>query len=163
MGYVLSILTFLSKRRGVDEDCFIQTVLFYKSLIPNLVPEFKWDENAIIEGLIFIKSESRPGRNCKSEQSIKFCHGMHLEGVPLGPGLPKSTSVTQEMDDWCQEFKVRTDAIAQTLFKSYVDEFAKVLLDCQYHRETEMKTADSPMKIFQLFSMGPIKLQSATL
>ncbi len=42
----------VQKKGGMDEDLFIQTVLFYKSLFPNLAPKFKWDGNTIIEGLI---------------------------------------------------------------------------------------------------------------
>lgn len=41
---------------------------------------------------------------------------MHWEGVHLGPGLLYATSCNQEMDNWFQEFKGKTDAPAQDIF-----------------------------------------------
>ncbi len=129
----------LHKKGDKDEHLFIQTVLFYKSLFPNVIPKFKWEGGTIIEGPIFIKSDSGSGKNCKSEQSIKFHSDMHLEVVHIGPGLPNSTSFTQELDDWFQEFKVRTDSNEQTLFQSYVCKFAKAMQDHKDNGHTEIK------------------------
>ncbi len=46
---------------------------------------------------------------------------MQNEGVHMGPGLTNTTSNSQEMDVWFQEFKGRTDLQAQDIFeqKSY--------------------------------------------
>ncbi len=89
----------------MDETLFIKTVLNYKTLYPNLASRFKWDGELLIKGPIWIKTDSGPGCNCKSEQAIKFCQDMHHEGVHMGPGLPYMTLCSQEMDDWFQIFK----------------------------------------------------------
>ncbi len=44
------------------------------------------------------------------------------------------------MDVWFQEFKVRTDSSAQTLFETSVYEFIKVLVDHQDDGQIEIKT-----------------------
>ena len=41
---------------------------------------------------------------------------MHLEGVHIFPGLPNTTSCTQEMDDIFQQFKGDCDTQAQEVF-----------------------------------------------
>ncbi len=68
------------RRKGsMDEDIFIQTVLFYCSLYPNLSQRFKFSkDNTVFEGPIFVKMDSSLGRNCKSEQSIKFHRGIAM-------------------------------------------------------------------------------------
>ncbi len=131
------------RRKGsMDEDLFIQTVLFYRSLYPNLAPRFKFSSNGkVIAGQIFIKTDSGPGRNCKSERSIKFRRDMHRDGVHLGPGLPNSTSATQEMDDWFQHFKGSTDIAAQTIFEMKLFNYSKAIRDCQNGEESTIKGA----------------------
>ena len=102
---------------GVDEDLFISTVLFYKTLYKDTIaPKFEWDGDRIVKGPIAIKSDSGPGRQCKSQRSIKFRRDMHLEGVHIFPGLPNTTSCTQEMDDIFQQFKGDCDTQAQEVF-----------------------------------------------
>ena len=102
---------------GMDEDLFISTVLFYKTLYKDTIaPKFEWDGDRIVKGPIAIKSDSGPGRQCKSQRSIKFRRDMHLEGVHIFPGLPNTTSCTQEMDDIFQQFKGDCDTQAQEVF-----------------------------------------------
>ncbi len=133
--------------------------LFYKSVFPNVSPKFKWDGDTIIEGPIFIKSNNEPGRNCKIEWSIIFCSDMNLKGVHICPGLPNSTSSTQEMDEW----KVRTDSNVQTLLESYVYKFSKALWDYQDDGQTEMKTVaitnDDILALINEYPGDPIKNQ----
>ena len=62
----------IRKKGSMDETLFIETVLFYKSLYPNLARKFKWDGDHLIEDSIFFKTDSGPGRNCKSKRAIKF-------------------------------------------------------------------------------------------
>lgn len=101
----------------MDEDLFISTVLFYKTLYKDTIaPKFEWDGDRIVKGPIAIKSDSGPGRQCKSQRSIKFRRDMHLEGVHIFPGLPNTTSCTQEMDDIFQQFKGDCDTQAQEVF-----------------------------------------------
>lgn len=126
---------------SMDETLFIKTFLFYKSLFPNLAPRFKWDGDRLIKGPIFIKADCSHGKNCKSEAALKFCHDMHCEGIHLGPGLPNATSCNQEMDDWFQDLKGRTDAQAQEIFKQKVYEYALAVKDCQNDRDTEIESA----------------------
>ena len=126
----------------MDEGLFIQTVFLYCSLYPNLAPRFKFSSNGkVIEGPIFVKTDSGPGRNCKSKRSIKFRQDMHRNGVHLGPGLPNSTSATQEMDDWFQHFKGSTDIAAQTIFEMKLFNYSKAIRDCQNGEESTIKGA----------------------
>jgi len=127
------------KKGSKDETLFISTVLFYKSLYPNLAPRFKWEGGKIVEGPIFIKTDSGPGRNCKSERALKFQQDM--QGVHLGPGLLNTTSCNQEMDDWFQDFKGKTDAQAQDIFEEKTYEYAVSLKHGKVDGETELKSA----------------------
>ncbi len=68
---------------------------------------------------------------------------MQNEGVHMGPGLPNTTSATQEMDDWFQEFKGRTDLKAQDIF--------------------EKKTYDHAISLKNRNNNGIIKIKSAAL
>ncbi len=45
---------------SMDDNLFIETVLFYKSLFPNLAPRFKWNGDQLIKGPIFTKTNSGP-------------------------------------------------------------------------------------------------------
>ncbi len=85
-----------------------------------MASRFKWYRHCLINGLMFIKTNSGPGWNCKSKAALMFCCDMHREGVHLGPGLPKATLLNQEMDDWFQDFKGRTDAKAQEILEQKV-------------------------------------------
>ncbi len=120
------------RKGSMDKDLFIQTVLFYCSLFLNLAQRFKFSkDNMVIEGPTFVEMDSSPGKNCKSERSIKFHQDMHHDGVHLGPGLPNLTSTTQEMDDWFQEFKGCTDIAAQVIFEIKLLSYSKAIRDCQ--------------------------------
>ena len=101
---------------SMEEDLWIRTCLLYLSLYPNVAPRFEWDGDVLIKGPIMIKTDSGPGRQCKSERSIKFCADMHQLGLHMMPGLPNSTSATQEMDDAYQTFKSATDKKSQKVF-----------------------------------------------
>ena len=74
-----------------------------------------------------LKSDSGVGRNCKSIPAIKFCRKMHLKGVLQLPGLPNSTSVSQEMDALFTGFKGCTDDRAEEIFERKTFERTKVL------------------------------------
>ncbi len=70
------LLMLPSEGRGMDEDLFIQIVLFYKSLYPNLASQFKWGAGGeLIKGPIFLKSDDGPSRNCKPQKSINAPRG----------------------------------------------------------------------------------------
>ncbi len=84
----------------MDETLFIKAVLIYKTLYPNLAPRFNWDGDCLLVGHNFIKTNSGPGMNCKSERAIKFCHYMHNIGVNLCPGLSNTAL----------DFKDKTDS-----------------------------------------------------
>ena len=60
-----------------EEDLFIRTVLFYKTLYLDLAPRFEMDGDKVVKGPVFAKCDSGPGRNCKSPRAIKFCRDMH--------------------------------------------------------------------------------------
>ena len=62
------------------------------------------------------KCDSGPGRNCKSDRSIKFRRDMHLTGFHIWTGLPNGTGFNQEMDNMFQTFKGDTDDKAQVIF-----------------------------------------------
>ena len=83
----------------------------------------------LIEGPVFVKSDSGPGRQCKSYKNIKFRRDMHRIGFHIGPGLPNFTSATQEMDDIFQDFKSKTDQKAQAIFTRKTYEHAMQLRD----------------------------------
>ncbi len=95
---------------------------------------FKLQSDELIEGPIFVKTGSDPGRYCQSEQSIKFCPDMSREGVLLGPGLPNTTNATQDMDDWFQEFKGHMDMMAQEIFEQLCYDHAKAVCHHQADR-----------------------------
>jgi len=101
---------------SMEEDLYIRTCLLYLKLYPNIAPRFEWDGDKLVRGPIMIKSDSGQGRQCKSERSIKFREDMHRLGMHMMPGLPNSTSATQEMDDVYTTFKGMTDARAQKVF-----------------------------------------------
>ena len=102
---------------SMEEDLFVQTCLSYKALYPNLAPRFKWDKDGkVIEGPVMMKTDSGPGRQSKSERSIKFRADMHALGFHMCPGLCNATSVHQEMDDLYQLYKSRTDQKSQEVF-----------------------------------------------
>ncbi len=60
------------QKGSMDENLFMKTVLFYKSLYPNLSPHFKWEGNMLIQGAILIKSDSGPYCYSKSDTAVKF-------------------------------------------------------------------------------------------
>ncbi len=60
------------QKSQMDKTLFIETALFYKVLYPNFASKFKWDGDCLIKGQIFVKTDSVPGRICKSECAIKF-------------------------------------------------------------------------------------------
>ncbi len=146
---------------SMDEALFIKTVSFYKSLYPNLAPRFKWDGDRLIEGPIFIKTDSGPGQNCKSEAALKFRRDMHREGVHLGPGLPNATSCQQEMDDWFQDFNGRISVQAQEILEQKTYDYALLLKNCQEDGETKIKspalTNDDLPRIINGLSSDPIE------
>ncbi len=108
----------IQRKGDMDEDLFIQLVLFYKSLYLNLAHQIKWGAGGkLIEGPILLKLDSGPGRNCKSKKSIKFCHDMYQEGIHLGPGLPNMTSCTQKMDDFLKFYKGKTNTKKTEIFE----------------------------------------------
>ena len=111
----------------MDELLYMLTIAFYASLYPNLAPQFKWDGDRLIEGPILVKSDRGIGRNCKSVAAIKFRRLMHLKGVYQLPGLPNSTSCSQEMDALFGVFKASTDDKAEEIFERKTFERAKVL------------------------------------
>ena len=113
----------------MDADLFIDTMLSYKALYHNLAPRFKWEEGKLIEGPAFVKTDSGPGRQCKTYKNIKFRRDMHRIGFHTGPGPPNSTSATQEMDDIFQDFKSKTDQKAQVIFTWKTYEHAMQLRD----------------------------------
>ena len=100
---------------SMEEDLYMKTCLLYLKLYPNIAPRFEWDGDKLVRGPIMIKSDSGQGRQCKSERSIKFREDMHRLGMHMMPGLPNSTSATQEMDDVYTTFKGMTDARAEGL------------------------------------------------
>ncbi len=67
---------------------------------------------------------------------------MQNEGVNMGPGLPNTTSATQKMDDWFQEFKERTDSQAQDIFEKKMYDHALSLKNCNNDDITKIKSAD---------------------
>lgn len=112
---------------------------------PNLAPKLKWDRNTIITGQVLIKSDSGLEQIDKINGEPSFAMTCTLKVFIL------VLAFQILMDDNFQEFKIRTDAMAKTLFKSYVYEFAKApwdcedvwgtVQDCQDDQETEIKTA----------------------
>ena len=68
-----------------EEDIFIRTVLFYKSLYLDLSPRFEMDRDNVVKGPVFAKCDSGPGGNCESPRAIKFRRNMHREGFTSGP------------------------------------------------------------------------------
>ena len=119
---------FASRPNGsMDEDLYMQTVSFFASCYPDLAPKFLWDGDDVIEGPIMLKSDSGIGRNCKSVRAVKFRRKMHMRGCLQLPGLPNSTSVSQEMDQLYTGFKGKTDDRAEEIFERKTFERAKVL------------------------------------
>jgi len=53
---------------------------------------------------------------------------MHLEGIHIFPGLPNSTSATQEMYDVYQMFKGDCDTKAQEMFATTTKTYKKALI-----------------------------------
>ncbi len=66
---------------------------------------------------------------------------MHREWVHLGPGLPKTTIATQEMDYWFQEFKGHTEMMVQEIFEKPCFDHTMALHDHEADRETKIKGA----------------------
>ena len=99
-----------------EEDLFIQTVLFYKSLYLDLAPRFEMDGDKVVKGPVFAKCDSGPERNCKPPRAINFRRDMHREGFYIGPSLPNATSMSQELDNLFQQFKGKTDTKAEEIF-----------------------------------------------
>lgn len=121
---------------SMEEDLFIQTVLFYKKLYePTLSPTFVWDGDRLVKGPIIIKCDSGQGRYCKSERHIQFRYDMHKLGVFILPGLPNATSCTQEMDELYQLFK------GMCVIKAF-----EVYTDKLYERQRliELQTSGAP-------------------
>lgn len=110
-----------------EEDLFIRTCLFYKSLYLNLAPRFKFIGDKVSEGPVFAKCDSGPGRNCKSARAIKFRRDMHRLGFYIGVSLPNATSMSQELDDMYQEFKGGTNLKADQIFARKTHDRAKFI------------------------------------
>ena len=100
----------------MEDELFIDTVLLYLTLYPNIHPTFVWEGEKLIKGPIFIKTDSGSGRQSKSEPNMQFHHDIHEMGVYIYPGLPNSASATQEMDDLYETFKGMCDRSAQDVF-----------------------------------------------
>ena len=85
-----------TKNRSMDGHLFMEIILFYASLYPNIAITFVWDRDQLAAGSILIKPNIGPGRIwkiCKSLRSIKFRQKMHLRGIYLLPSLPNSIGV----------------------------------------------------------------------
>ena len=119
---------------SMEEDLFIKTCLFYLRLYPNIAPKFEWDGDKLVKGPVMIKTDSGPGRQCKSERSIKFRSDMHNLGLHMMPGLPNSTSASQEMDDLYTTYKGRKDDKADEIFQRKTYERA---LAVEEHKKDE--------------------------
>ena len=104
------------KGGGMEEELFVAVVLVYKSLYLNSHPTFEWEGEKVSKRPIFIKTDSGAGRQKEREKSIKFRHDMHQVGMYMGPGLPNTTSATQEMDALYKAFKGMCDRSAQGVF-----------------------------------------------
>ena len=112
----LWILMYVSEGGGMEEELFITTVLVYLTLYPNIHLTFVWEGYMLVKGSIFVKTDSGSGRQRKSKLNMQFRYDMHKAGVYIGPGLPKSTSATQEMDDLYETYKGMCDRSAQDVF-----------------------------------------------
>ena len=105
------------QKRGVEEELFMATVLFYISLYKGTIhPTFVFDGDKVIKGPIIIKSDNGGGRQGKSERNMQFRHDMHKMGAYIAPGLPNTTACTQEMDDLYKTFIPLTLTAAQDVF-----------------------------------------------
>lgn len=148
----------------MDETLFIETVLFYKNLCKNIGPKFKFDSNKFIKGPILIKTDSCPGKHCKSKRAIKFCCSkMHLEGVHLLPGLPSETSCSQRWKTGSKTLRGKNDAYAGESFEQKAYDHAMALKNWPEDGETEVKNGalrndNIPMLVNGLKS-DPIHLQ----
>ena len=96
---------------------FMATMLFYLKLYePTLAPRFEWDGDRLVKGPLLVKTDNGTGRQSKSQMNIKFRQDMHALGFYIAPGLPNSTSVSQEMDDLYKTFKGMTNTTSQEVF-----------------------------------------------
>ncbi len=64
-----------------------------------------------------------------------------MEGVHLASGLPNTTSDMQEMDDWFQDLKVKSDSNAQEIFQEHMFQYSLSLMSYSNDGKTEVKTA----------------------
>ncbi len=102
---------------STDAELFEDMVEKYSSLYPNLAPKCKCDNDGkLIKGPIFIKSDMGPGRQVKTFENVAFRRKAELRGIHLAPGVLNTTQVTQEMDDFFELFKAKTDAKTQDIF-----------------------------------------------
>lgn len=82
---------------------------------PNASQNIKRDPETgkLLEGPVFLKVDSGPGRLSRSASSIAFREQLWNKGIIIILGLPNATEATQEMDDLYQTFKPRTYRSAQ--------------------------------------------------
>ncbi len=74
---------------------------------------------------------------------------MHHKGIHLLPGLPNTTSCSQEMDNWFQDVKGKYDAHSQDLFEQKTYDHAMALKNWQGDGETKIKGAALTKEYFQ--------------
>ncbi len=66
---------------------------------------------------------------------------MQNEGVRMSPGLPNTSSATQEMNDWFQKLNGRTDLQAQDIFEQKTYYHALSLKNQGNNGVTKIKSA----------------------
>ena len=102
---------------SMDTELFEQVIEFIVSLYPNVSRKIKRDENGrLLQGPILIKVDGGQGRVSKKFSNILFRRRMELMGVYIICGLPNSTAVTQEMDDFFRVFKAMCRMNTQKIF-----------------------------------------------
>ena len=124
-----------------EEDLFIRTVIFHKTLYLDLAPRFEMDGDKVVKRPVFAKCDSGPGRNCKSPRAIKFRRNMYREGFYIGPSLPNATSMSQELDNLFQQFKGDTDTKAEEIFARKTRERAKIIESMTKEEEAKVPPA----------------------
>ncbi len=114
------------------------------------------DGGHLIEGAIFIKIDSGPGRNYKSKFAIEFCHDMCNEGVHMVSAYQTPLALFKRWmtDDWFQKFNGMMDLQVQDIFEQKTYNYALLFKNHNKECVTKIKSASLSNDIYSTIING---------